>query len=189
MDFPLRRLNTGCLSVYFCTTTVCLACVIFLAAMGYAGKVWCGAKLLMFFCRGHGWPEASAGWHPQSTCVPRPSSQPQLQLLTVVRRCMLCSVLPRPSWLMPMPLRRYATLTDVVPLRNSATWVVFCRAYGSILFLSQAVLEADIARYQSYLDGDLAPLYAEAEKDIQAKKDLIPLLDRYPEVSIGQLPV
>jgi len=52
----------------------------------------------------------------------------------------------------------------------------------------KAVLEADIARYQSYLDGDLAPLYAEAEKDIQAKKDLIPLLDRYPEVSIGQLP-
>lgn len=52
----------------------------------------------------------------------------------------------------------------------------------------KAALEADIARYQSYLDSDLKPLFDEASASNEAKAKLIPLVDRYPEVSIDQLP-
>jgi hypothetical protein len=52
----------------------------------------------------------------------------------------------------------------------------------------QAKIEADIARYQSYLDGDLQPLFAQVSEQVAQKKKLIPLLDRYPDMPLEKLP-
>jgi hypothetical protein len=52
----------------------------------------------------------------------------------------------------------------------------------------KAAIEADIARYQSYLDADLKTLHEEVAADTAAKAALVPLVDRYPDVPIEKLP-
>ena len=67
--------------------------------------------------------------------------------------------------------------------------VVVCIATALCNLLLQAKIEADIARYQSYLDGDLQPLFAQVSEQVAQKKKLIPLLDRYPDMPLEKLPV
>jgi len=52
----------------------------------------------------------------------------------------------------------------------------------------RAAIEADIARYQAYLDSDLEQLHQDVAGETEKKKKLIPLLDRYPEVPVEKLP-
>nr|6TDU_H Chain H, ATP synthase subunit d [Euglena gracilis]6TDU_h Chain h, ATP synthase subunit d [Euglena gracilis]6TDV_H Chain H, subunit d [Euglena gracilis]6TDV_h Chain h, subunit d [Euglena gracilis]6TDW_H Chain H, subunit d [Euglena gracilis]6TDY_h Chain h, ATP synthase subunit d [Euglena gracilis]6TDZ_h Chain h, subunit d [Euglena gracilis] len=52
----------------------------------------------------------------------------------------------------------------------------------------RAAIEADIARYQEYLDSDLEKLKQDVAEDTAKKQKLIPLLDRYPDVPIEKIP-